>query len=90
MTAAPATAAPCISYNTLHIGANVGATEETGPMNHLSAVRKFFARFVTRREGATVAEYGLLLALFAVVCIAAMASLGTRISSVFQSLSTSL
>jgi len=49
------------------------------------------ARYVTRRqEGATLAEYGLLLALIAVVCVAAIGALGGQISTMFQNLSTSI
>ena len=43
-------------------------------------------RFVRRDEGATLAEYGLLLALIAVVCIAAITFLGQEISSLFSSI----
>ncbi len=35
-------------------------------------------------EGASLAEYGLLLALIAVVCMAAMAFIGTTISGFFN------
>jgi pilus assembly protein Flp/PilA len=57
----------------------------------LSAARKFVAKYVTRREeGATLAEYGLLLALIAVVCIAAITLLGDQISNMFVSLSGSI
>jgi len=60
-------------------------------MKYLTATRKFFTKFVTRKEeGATLAEYGLLLALIAVVCITAIAALGSRISTMFQQLSTSI
>ena len=48
-------------------------------------------RFVTgKEEGATLAEYGLLLALIAVVCIAAITVLGTKISSMFTSVAGSI
>jgi pilus assembly protein Flp/PilA len=58
---------------------------------YLTAVKKFIAKYITRKEeGATLAEYGLLLALIAVVCIVAIAALGNRISSMFQALSTSI
>jgi pilus assembly protein Flp/PilA len=43
-----------------------------------------------REEGASLAEYGLLLALIAVVCIAAIALLGTAISSMFNALAGSI
>ena len=45
---------------------------------YLTAVQKFVTKYVTRKEeGATLAEYGLLLALIAVVCIGAIALLST-------------
>jgi len=46
--------------------------------------KKFVAKYITRKEeGATLAEYGLLLALIAVVCMAAITLLGSAISSMF-------
>ncbi len=57
----------------------------------LTGAKKFVRKFVTRQEeGATLAEYGLLLALIAVVCIGAIALLGTTISSMFTSTSGSI
>jgi pilus assembly protein Flp/PilA len=56
-------------------------------MKYLTAVRKFITR---QEEGATLAEYGLLLALIAVVCIAAITTLGTQISTMFSTIATSL
>jgi pilus assembly protein Flp/PilA len=53
----------------------------------VTAVKKFFRK---GEEGASLAEYGLLLALIAVVCIAAITTLGGRISTMFQTLSTSI
>jgi pilus assembly protein Flp/PilA len=47
-------------------------------------------KFVRDEEGATLAEYGLLLALIAVVCLAAITVLGTKISSMFSAVSTSI
>jgi pilus assembly protein Flp/PilA len=62
------------------------------PMKNLvTATKKFVTKYITRsEEGATLAEYGLLLALIAVVCIAAITLLGTKISSMFQTLSTTI
>jgi Flp pilus assembly pilin Flp len=37
-----------------------------------------------------LAEYGLLLALIAVVCIAAITTLGTQISTMFSTVAASL
>jgi pilus assembly protein Flp/PilA len=57
----------------------------------LTVATKFVTKYITRKEeGATLAEYGLLLALIAVVCIAAIAALGTQISSMFSTLSGSI
>jgi pilus assembly protein Flp/PilA len=53
----------------------------------LRAVAKFVGG---KEEGATLAEYGLLLALIAVVCIAAITLLGTSISSMFVSIAGSI
>jgi pilus assembly protein Flp/PilA len=47
-------------------------------------------KFVRDEEGATLAEYGLLLALIAVVCLAAITTLGTKISSMFSAVSGSI
>ena len=47
-------------------------------------------KFARDEEGATLAEYGLLLALIAVVCLAAITTLGTKISSMFSAVSTSI
>ncbi len=53
----------------------------------VNVVKKFVRK---EEEGASLAEYGLLLALIAVVCITAIAALGSRISTMFQTLSTSI
>jgi Flp pilus assembly pilin Flp len=41
-------------------------------------------------SGASLPEYALLIALIAVVCLAAMAVLGTKINSVMSALGTSI
>ena len=43
-------------------------------------------KFVRDEEGASLVEYGLLLSLIAVVCIAAVSLLGTNISTLLNSL----
>ena len=54
-------------------------------------MRKLLCRFIAKDEdGATLAEYGLLLALIAVVCLVAITALGTQISSMFQALATAI
>lgn len=58
---------------------------------YLTAAKKFVAKYITRQEeGATLAEYGLLLALIAVICILAIAALGDRISTMFSTLAGSI
>jgi pilus assembly protein Flp/PilA len=47
-------------------------------------------KFIRGEEGASLAEYGLLLALIAVVCISAIALVGTKISTMFSTVSGSL
>jgi pilus assembly protein Flp/PilA len=41
-------------------------------------------------EGATMVEYGLLVALIAIVALTAVKLLGTNLSSVFNSVATSI
>jgi pilus assembly protein Flp/PilA len=53
----------------------------------LAKIRKFLTR---KEEGATLAEYGLLLALIAVVCMAAITLLGNKISTMFTTLAGSI
>jgi pilus assembly protein Flp/PilA len=60
-------------------------------MKYLTAAQRYIAKFITgQEEGATLAEYGLLLALIAVVCLAAITVLGTQISLMFATLATSI
>lgn len=40
-----------------------------------------FNTFLREEEGAALAEYGLLVALIAVVCIAAVTALGTKVAA---------
>jgi pilus assembly protein Flp/PilA len=58
------------------------------PLDFVKAL--FRSRFLRKEDGATLVEYGLLLALIALICVAAMAVLGTKLSTVFRSLSTSI
>ena len=47
-------------------------------------------RFVREEEGATMVEYGLMVALIAVVCIAAVTLVGTAINGKFETVSSSV
>jgi pilus assembly protein Flp/PilA len=56
-------------------------------MNKLyCSVRKFFIR----EEGATMVEYGLMVALIAVVCLAAVTLLGTNLNGIFNQIAASV
>lgn len=41
-------------------------------------------------EGATMVEYGIMVALIAAVCIILVASLGTKVSSAFDTVNTNI
>ena len=43
-----------------------------------------------REEGATMVEYGLMVALISVVCVVAVALLGTNIKAMFTSIAGSI
>jgi pilus assembly protein Flp/PilA len=45
---------------------------------------KKLINFFKDEEGATMVEYGLMVALIAVVCIVAVALLGTNLSALFN------
>jgi pilus assembly protein Flp/PilA len=48
------------------------------------------SKLVREEEGASLAEYGLLLALIAVVCIAAVTTLGTSVKGIFNAISSTI
>lgn len=48
-----------------------------------SPMKKLWKKFVRDEEGATMVEYGLMVALIAVVCITAVTLIGTNLSTVF-------
>jgi pilus assembly protein Flp/PilA len=62
--------------------------ERTHLMHKFAA--KLKARLVTREEGATAVEYGLMVALIAIVIIVAVALLGTNLSTLFNRAATSI
>jgi len=47
-------------------------------------------RFAGEKDGAALAEYGLLVGLIAVACITAVGLLGTEISNAFDALVTTI
>lgn len=46
----------------------------------------YLKKFVRGEEGATMVEYGLMLALIAVVCIGAVTFIGTEANSMFTAI----
>lgn len=57
-------------------------------MNSMRAkIRKLFG---IKEEGATMVEYGLMVALIAVVALAAVTLLGGNVAAIFQSIANSL
>ena len=57
-------------------------------MNYL--VSRIQAVWATREQGATAVEYGLMVALIAVVIIVAVTALGSKLSGLFTSITSSL
>jgi len=53
-------------------------------------MNKLLARFAANQSGATAIEYGLIAGLIAVVIIAALTTLGTRLSSQFNAVAANL
>lgn len=51
---------------------------------------KCWAALKSDKRGVTMVEYGLMAALIAVVCIAAVTTLGTDLSSKFSTIATSI
>jgi pilus assembly protein Flp/PilA len=51
---------------------------------------QLFSRFIRDESGATAIEYGLIAALIAVVIIGAVTAVGTKLSTTFTTVSTSL
>ena len=50
----------------------------------------FIRKFVKNSKGATAIEYGLIAALIAVAAVSAMTSLGGKISTTFNNVSTNM
>ena len=50
----------------------------------------FFKKLIRDEAGATAIEYGLIAALIAVAAITAMTSLGTQLSTTFNTVSTDM
>jgi len=53
-------------------------------------MRAFLTRFANNESGATAIEYGLIVALIAVVIITAVATLGGHLNNAFTAVNTGL
>ena len=53
-------------------------------------MKTFLKSFLQNESGATAIEYGLIAALIAVAAIAAMTTLGTKLTSTFTNVSDNL
>jgi pilus assembly protein Flp/PilA len=53
-------------------------------------MHKLIRKFCRDEAGAALVEYGMLVGLIAVVCIVAVTTLGTEISSVFSTIASDL
>lgn len=51
---------------------------------------KFMNRFIKDESGATAIEYGLIVALIAVVIITAVTTLGTKLNTAFETINGKL
>ena len=51
---------------------------------------KFVSRFMNDESGATAIEYGLIVALIAVVIISAVSLLGTKLNTAFGAINSKL
>jgi pilus assembly protein Flp/PilA len=51
---------------------------------------QLFNRFRRNEEGAALAEYGLLVALIAVVCVVAVTALGSQVNIAFSTIASQL
>jgi pilus assembly protein Flp/PilA len=53
-------------------------------------MRTLVTRFVENEEGAALVEYGMLVGLIAVLCVAAVTTLGTTIKGYFDAINLAL
>ena len=53
-------------------------------------MRNLFSRFAKNDEGAALIEYGMLVGLIAVICVVAVTTLGTEVSSAFSNIASAL
>jgi pilus assembly protein Flp/PilA len=53
-------------------------------------MRKLVTRFAQNEEGAALVEYGMLVGLIVVICVAAVTTVGTQVARLLNSIATTL
>jgi pilus assembly protein Flp/PilA len=53
-------------------------------------MRTMVTRFAKNDDGAALVEYGLLVGLIAVICVAAVTTVGTQVARLLQSIADTL
>jgi pilus assembly protein Flp/PilA len=53
-------------------------------------MHKLIDRFRREQKGAALVEYGLLVGLIAVICVVAVTTLGTEVSTAFSNIASAL
>lgn len=56
----------------------------------MNAMLRFFKELYSREEGQSLTEYGLIVFLVAIACIAALTALGVNLAGVLQNLADTL
>ena len=56
----------------------------------MKTLKNVIRKLVNNEDGAALVEYGMLVALIAVVCIVAVKAIGQKISGAFQGINASL
>ena len=56
----------------------------------LETIMSFIRKFVKNSKGATAIEYGLIAALIAVAAVSAMTTLGGKLSTTFNNVTTNM
>ncbi|HJU72632.1 MAG TPA: Flp family type IVb pilin [Gemmatimonadaceae bacterium] len=56
----------------------------------MKKVAAMFRGFMKDEEGATLLEYGMLVLLIAVLCVAAIKAIGTKVSAGFTTINSNL
>ena len=56
----------------------------------MNSLARYFRRLLVSEDGPTAVEYAVMLALIIVICLTAISSVGTQVSTQFGSVSKSL